>query len=200
MGSKDLRTRSVWQDYSGEQAGQAEKSFEKSFEDYFKGSELEVRPKPSEFTEIYVDFPLDPEVHKEIYNPDVKITRHGIKPDYAIDNVRSGKTLYVEVKRQDGWVEGKPRKAGRGNAHERSCKYFTPGLTQLLRKRGGITSEESLPFWVVYIGDITRDPCRVREISFWYQGYESHFFMWRDQTDATPLLRHFDSFLRHLLD
>ena len=29
---------------------------------------------------------------------------------------------------EDGWVEGKPRSAGRGNAHERSNTFFTPGL------------------------------------------------------------------------
>ena len=52
-----------------------------------------------------------------------------------LNNIKTKKTIYVEVKRQDGWVEGKERKAGRGNAHERSNKFFTPGLQRLLRER-----------------------------------------------------------------
>ena len=38
----------------------------------------------------------------------------------------------IESKRQDGWVEGGARKDGRGNAHERSCKFFTPGLLKIM--------------------------------------------------------------------
>jgi type II restriction enzyme MunI len=64
-----------------------------------------------------------------IYTPPAgRYGRHGIIPDFAIDNLKTKKPLYVEVKRQDGWVEGKEKSAGRGNAHERSCKFFTPGL------------------------------------------------------------------------
>jgi hypothetical protein len=69
---------------------------------------------------------------------------------------KTEKTLYVEVKRQDGWVENKKQSAGRGNVHERSCKYFTPGLIEIMQKKGKISG--ILPFWVVFIGDITRDP------------------------------------------
>jgi len=199
MGSKELRTRETWQDYSGANAGTAERSFEATMREHFKVTDLKIRSKPSEFQDVYVHQPLSKEVMASIYNPSSKITRHGIRPDYAIDNPITKKTLYVEVKRQDGWVEGGKRSDGRGNAHERSCKYFTPGLLQLLRSKGGITSAESLPFWVVFIGDVTRDPCRVREITYWYQGYESHFFMWRDQSNPSPLLCHFDDSLKHLL-
>jgi hypothetical protein len=134
----------------------------------------------------------------EIFTPDTKKWIHGVAPDYAIDNITTNKTLYVEVKRQDGWVEGKPRSAGRGNAHERSCKFFTPGLLKILRKRGGL-GDEVLPFWTVFEGDITRDPCRVREISCWYDTYDSHFFMWRNTKDEKPLINHFDNKLKHLL-
>lgn len=52
-----------------------------------------------------------------IYNPD-ETWVHGLIPDFAIDNTKIGKTLYVEVKRQDGWVEGKERKAGRKRTRE----------------------------------------------------------------------------------
>jgi len=109
------------------------------------------------------------------------------------------KTLYVEVKRQDGWVEGGNRSDGRGNAHERSCKYFTPGLIKIMRSRG-ISQEDALPFWTVFQGDIARDPCRVREVTCWYDKYDAHFFFWRDSTNAEPLLKHFINKLSYLLD
>lgn len=93
----------------------------------------------------------------KIYNPPSGYGKHGISPDYAIKNIHNGKTLYVEVKRQDGWVEGKDMSAGRGNAHERACKLFTPGLLEIMRDCGGLNASP-LPFWVIFQGDIARDP------------------------------------------
>lgn len=88
---------------------------------------------------------------------------------------------------------------GEANAHERSSKYFTPGLMKIMRSRG-ITDEKSLPFWTVFQGDISRDPCRVREITLWYDIYGDHFFFWRDTNNAIPLLTHFIDRLSRLLD
>ena len=199
MGRKDLRERATWQDYSGQNAGKAEHDFYNVFKKEFEGSDLQIRDKPQEFRDIYVNVKLPAYVLKEIYTPDVEIKKHGIMPDYAIDNLESKKTLYVEVKRQDGWVEGKKRSAGRGNAHERSCKYFTPGLLDILRKKGGL-GNNVLPFWTVFQGDITRDPCRVREVTCWFKGYSPHFFMWRDSSNPHELIKHFSSKLKRLLD
>ena len=197
MGSKHLRTRATWQDYSGQNAGVAEQSFYDVFTNDFKGTDFSIRPKPNEFKEIYVDVELSPQVLSEIYTPDKPITKHGITPDYAIDNSKTNKTLYIEVKRQDGWVEGKPRSAGRGNAHERSCKFFTPGLIAILREKGQL-GDDVLPFWTVFQGDISRDPCRVREITCWYGDNTAHYFMWRDNTNPEHLIKHFDDNLKPL--
>jgi hypothetical protein len=199
MGSKELRKRVIWQDYSGENAGVAEKSFFEVFERLFIGTEFRIRKKPMEFNDIYRDINLPESVLKEIYNvPKEKIKRHGVVPDYAIDNLKTKKTIYIEVKRQDGWVEGKPRSVGRGNAHERSNKFFTPGLLKIMRKQGKL-GDSVIPFWVVFQGDITRDPCRVREVTLWYEGYPEHFFMWRNQKDEKPLIEHFEKYIKPLL-
>ncbi len=40
------------------------------------------------------------------------------------------------------------------------------------RRIGKITDPSILPFWVVLEGDITRDPKRNREISFWFDEYD----------------------------
>ena len=198
MGTNELRKRDVWQDVSGQKAGVAEKSFYEVFMQHFKGTEYRIRRSPNEFNNIYFDVKLDKSVLAEIYTPPVTKWRHGVKPDYAIDNQKTKKTLYVEVKRQDGWVEGKPRSAGRGNAHERSSKFFTPGLLRILRTHGKL-DENVVPFWTVFQGDITRDPCRVREITLWYDDCPEHFFMWRNSKDGKPLIDHFDKKLKHLL-
>ena len=198
MGTNELRKRAIWQDVGGAKAAIAEYYFYDVFEKVFEKTNFIIRSKPQEFKTIYVDFPISEENRSEIYNPPVPIVKHGIAPDYAIEHKESLKILYVEVKRQDGWVEGKPRSAGRGNAHERSCKYFTPGLLKILHKKSGI-HKDALPFWTVFQGDITRDPCRVREITCWYDKYTSHYFFWRDTKDPSQLVEHFDQKLKHLL-
>ena len=200
MGKEDLRKRKIWQDYSGANATEAEHSFFNAFNDYFKKNKphLKIEPKPKEFKSIYIDYPLTNKVIDEIYTPDTPINNHGIQPDYVIRNIQTKKSLYVEVKRQDGWVEGKPRSAGRGNAHERSCKYFTPGLLKILRKYGNI-SDSKLPFWTVFQGDITRDPCRVREILTWYEGVNDHCFFWRPIHSDQIIIEHFESKLENII-
>lgn len=199
MGSEHNRLRKKWQDYGGNNASIAEKAFYKSFNTVFQGTDYSVRAKPKEFQRIYVDVELPQSVLSEIYSPEEPITRHGVFPDYAIDNNKTGKTLYVEVKRQDGWVEGGIRSDGRGNAHERSCKFFTPGLLKILRDSSKIEPPH-LPFWTVFQGDITRDPCRVREITCWYQGFDAHFFFWRQAPNPEFLLYHFEEKLAPLLE
>jgi hypothetical protein len=199
MGSKDNRLRKKWQDYSGKNAGIAENDFFQAFKEFFADTEYDIRAKPKEFKNIYIGVELSKKELSEIYTPDTPITRHGVFPDYAIDNKNTGKTIYIEVKRQDGWVEGGKRSDGRGNAHERSCKFFTPGLLKILRKHGNI-DKNNLPFWTVFQGDITRDPCRVREITCWYADNTGHFFFWRDTTNPYPLFEHFIKYLAPLLD
>ena len=198
MGSDANRLRKKWQDYSGRNAAKAEKSFLETFQIIFEDTEFQIRPQPKEFNKIYVDFPLDVKTLEEIYKPPEPITRHGVFPDYAIDNKENNKTIYIEVKRQDGWVEGGERSDGRGNAHERSCKFFTPGLQKILRKEGNL-GDDVLPFWTVFQGDITRDPCRVREITCWYDDLTAHFFFWRDSTNPEPLIAHFEEYIQPLL-
>ena len=199
MAKKDLSKRKIWQDYSGANATTAERNFYSVFKNIFKDTIYMIEAKPKVFSEIYVNIPLDKKTITEIYNPKLKIKKHGISPDYVITNIQSKKKIFIEVKRQDGWVEGKSRAAGRGNAHERSCKFFTPGLIKILRNETKITDENHLPFWVVFMGDITRDPCRVREIKCWYNDFEKHYFMWRD-LKIESLINHFEVKLKNLLD
>lgn len=200
MGSLDNRFRRKWQDYSGLSAARAEHSFYDVFNRIFEGTEYEITFHPTDFRDLYVNVPLSPEELSEIYVPDEPLGRHGFTPDFSIRNTLTGKTIYVELKRQDGWVEGKDKKAGRGNAHERLCKYFTPGLLRTLREKGGWTDDSYYPFCIVFQGDITRDPKRVREITFWFQEYKANYFFWRNVADPLPLIAHFERYILPLLD
>lgn len=199
MGSLDNRFRRKWQDYGGSKATAAEHSFIEVFSELFKDTEYQIISQPMDFKKLYVDVQLGDEELAKIYTPDITITRHGIQPDGAICNKKTGKTIYIEIKRQDGWVEGKSRAAGRGNAHERLCKYFTPGLLSKLRDAGNI-KEPNLPFWIVFQGDITRDPCRVREITYWFKDYKANYFFWRDTRKAEDLIDHFETYIAPLLE
>jgi hypothetical protein len=197
MGTNALRGRINWQTKSGWKALNQEKLFQNAFLREFKNSnDFILKQRPKEFKHIYEKVKLSKEIENAIYSPGRKWT-HGIKIDFAIENKKTKKTLYIEVKRQDGWVEGKPPSAGRGNAHERSSKFFAPGLLKIFRKKGNL-GDHVLPFWVVFAGDIARDPKRVREITFWYDSFKEHFFMWM-YPDEKPLINHFNSKLKHLL-
>ena len=196
MGSDELRLRANWQTLSGSLSIQAEQDFFNALKSLFNDTEFKITDKPKEFLRIYENWPLTTKEIQQIYNPEKKY-RHGFAPDYSIENLETEKKIFVEVKRQDGWIEGLPRSAGRGNAHERLCKYFTPGLMEILKRESKI--ENGLPFWIVFIGNITRDPCRVREITCWFDVYTNHFLFWRNQ-DPDTLFDHFINKIAPLLD
>ena len=134
MGSDELRLRENWQTNSGALALAAEQGFHSTLDLLFKGTDYCIIDKPKQFQRVYEGWPLPSNELKQIYNPK-KPYRHGFKPDYSIRNMKTEKTIFIEVKRQDGWVKGLTRSAGRGNAHERFCKYFTPGLQKILEKK-----------------------------------------------------------------
>ena len=201
MGKKELKNRLKWQTDSGYQALSFEDQFNLIFKKEFEKEKYlsyRIRKNPKEFVNIYEKVKLDKKTLKEIYTPDKKY-KHGIVLDFAIDNIITKKTIYVELKRQDGWVENLPSSAGRGNAHERLCKLFTPGLLKILQEQSKV-EPNYLPFWIVFGGNITRDPKRVREITIWFDKYKNNFFMWRDTNNKNSLIEHFNKKLKCLLD
>ena len=208
MAKKDLQGRENWQTESGPsgKAGDAEKNLIAVFREAFKGTEYIISDHPTDLKHLYENVELSPETLVQIFNPDKATMKNaqkrgwGVSPDFSIKNTKTGKILFGEIKRQDGWVEGKNPSAGRGNAHERMCKLFTPGLIKAYRQIGKITDTSILPFWVVLEGDITRDPKRNREISFWFDEYDKNFFMWRPDMSGKELVEHFNTYLKEYLD
>lgn len=208
MARNELRGRDNWQTASGPGglAGTAEKNLYEAFRKAFQGTIYEISDHPKDLKHLYEDVELPEDVLEHIFCPDEATMRGakrrgwGVSPDFSITNKVTGKILFGEIKRQDGWVEGKDPSAGRGNAHERMCKLFTPGLINAYREIGGITSTDILPFWVVLEGDITRDPKRNREIAFWFDKYTKNYFMWRPDMSDYELIEHFNKYLKPYLD
>lgn len=198
VGSKVLGDRRNWQTRSGKKARQAEDVFLILFQNEFQEKNYEIIKEPDYFKHIYENINLKKNIKKGVYKPKDNFT-HGIKIDFAIKNTKTNKILFVEIKRQNGWTNSKNSKEGRGNAHERSCKFFTPGLLKILRKKGKL-SKKILPFWLVLIGDITRDPKRTREITMWYDEYDNHYFFWQNTEDLKTIVRHFNEKLKPLLE
>lgn len=208
MARQQLQGRDNWQTESGPGglAGVAEQNLYEVFRNAFRGTEYVISDHPTDLKHLYEDVQLSEETLSQIFNPDevamqnAKSRGWGVSPDFSITNTRTGKILFGEIKRQDGWVEGKEPSAGRGNAHERMCKLFTPGLIKAYRQIGGITDTSIMPFWVVLEGDITRDPKRNREIAFWFDEYDKNFFMWRPNVDGSVLVEHFNQYLKPYLE
>ena len=202
MGRKALHSRSIWQDISGVKAAKAEQNLYQAFNSAFSNTKYRIYKQPLHLKKLYAQVTLPQDVLNQIFCPDInlKTEKWGVSPDFAIENTETHKVLFGEIKRQDGWVEGKKPSAGRGNAHERLCKLFTPGLLKAYREIGKIKDERILPFWVVFQGDITRDPKRVREITFWFDKYSNNFFMWRPNMSDKELLEHFNTKLKPYLD
>ena len=202
MAGENLRKRENWETESGKKAQKAEQNLIKAFENYFKDTDFEIIDHPTELKNLYSNVQLSPDEIEQIYNPDIDLSKKewGVSPDFAIKNKTSGKILFGEIKRQDGWVEGKEPSAGRGNAHERLCKLFTPGLLKTYKAISHINEPLFLPFWVVFQGDITRDPKRVREITYWFDSYKGNYFFWRPKMTDADLINFFETWIkRHLL-
>lgn len=203
MATQELRKRANWQTTSGHKALATEELFQKALQSALNAVYPDlfiVDRHPKEFNDIYSTYALPQDILEKIYNIDTSLKTAkgtpkytwGINMDFAIRNTKNGKILFGEIKRQDGWIETTSMQAGRGNAHERSCKYFTPGLLRIMRETGKLPNT-ILPFWLVIVGDITRDPRRNREIAYWFQEYTKNYYMWRDTSDVGDMLDFFEN-------
>ena len=101
MGKKELSKRLNWERLSGEKAAIAEQNLYKAFETAFVGTKYVLHKKPKHLKNLYASVSLDDEVLAEIFNPniDYKLTKWGVSPDFAIENIETGKILFGEIKR-----------------------------------------------------------------------------------------------------
>jgi len=114
MAREHLEGRRPWQDLAGTRGSTAEDVFCVIMESHLEGTAYTGVHKPKDLEGIY----------GTRSGKDGRVRPHGIHPEYAIQNTNTGKSIYVEIKRQ----------RAAGNAHERACKYMMPGVLASARE------------------------------------------------------------------
>lgn len=176
MARKHLGDRKEWQGKSAARGHGAEDVFHALLSMHLRGSDLKAIKKPRSLRGIYG-------VHEKTGQP------HGILPEYEIRNRQNGKIIWVEIKRQ----------RAQGNAHERACKYFMPGILESAREIGG-HHKGVVPFWLIFTDGIASHPRYRREITHWFQGHESNVLLWKSVDDHDAVLNHFEKHIRPLIE
>lgn len=176
MGREHLEGRDNWQHDSTRRGNEAERAFDAIMSRYVIDTGYEYRYKPNDLTAIYGS-------HSGGSGP------HGIKPEAVIRSKTTERAVYVEIKRQ---------RAG-GNAHERACRYFAPGIISSARKIAK-QPDGVIPFWWVFTDGIASDPRYVQQITHWFLGVEDHLLLWRSTPDYEPVIDHFEQHIRPMLD
>ena len=173
-----LAERENWQEEAGERGLSAERIFDAIMQQHLDGTPFEGVLKPKDLANIYGT------------RADARGRErpHGIRPDYAVRNTQSGRVIFVEIKRQ----------RAAGNAHERACKYFTPGILGAMRDVGN-HPQDTIPMWWIFTNGVATDPRYVEEIMFWFQGIEGNVLLWEGAPDAGAVTEHFDRFIRPML-
>ena len=167
--SRMLSQRAVWQDRANADGARLERIVRDVLNEYL-----------SEDLRYVIDVKPDDLAH--IYD-----NRWGAVPDLAIRNPESGKSIWIEIKRQNP----------RGNAHERACKYFSPGLVRIAEGLAYVVR----PFYFVFAGGLVDSPKYRAEISTWFDadGWRDHVLMWTDH-DPVSLCQWFEHAIRPALD
>lgn len=174
MAREHLSARDNWQTEGNFRGNEAEQAFQAVMAQYLD-ERFETSYKPTDLNGIYGRHATG--------------RPHGIVPEYVIRNVKTGKAIFVEIKRQ----------RAAGNAHERACKYFAPGVIASAQKIANQPGD-ILPFWWIFSNGIATDPRYRREILHWFKNIESHVLLWEDINDRSAVERHFDNYVRPLID
>ena len=173
-----LAARGNWQERASERGQTGERSFEAVMRAHLEGAPFEVVARPADLAGIY----------GTRTDTSGRERPHGIRPDYAIRGGASGRTVYVEIKRQ----------RATGNAHERACKYLTPGILSAMREIGR-HPPDAIPVWCVFTNGIATDPRYRAEIMFWFSGIEGNVLLW-DGGDPAALTEHFERYVKPMLE
>lgn len=174
-----LSLRENWQSEAGARGHAAEGNFNRIMAEIFQADGFE-----------HYNLHAKPSIPGPTYGINKRLR---IKPDAAIENTETGRTVFVEVKRQ----------RARGNAHERACKFFAPGLITAGRQHGNIRKNH-LPFFWVFTNGLADSEKYRSEIAFWFSSpeAENHFLLWEHQNanNKVALLDFFQNNIRPVLD
>ena len=97
--------------------------------------------------------------------------------------------IYVEVRRQ----------GDEGNAHERACKYFMPGVVKSIQAIAKQPADV-YPVWVLFTNGLAKSSKMRQEIQHWFRGIERNVLLWEGFPDDEIVISHFEQHIRPLLD
>ena len=169
MAREHLEGREDWQPEASDRGKSAEHVFQRIMTEHLRESLFEMTMQPKSLGGIYGQ-------HENSHRP------HGIKPECEIRNTTNGRMIWVEIKRQ----------RAAGNAHERACKYFAPGIIESACKIGR-HPEGVFPFWLIFTEGIATHPRYRQEIKHWFRGREDNLTLWESIERTDMILEHFDS-------
>ena len=162
-----LSARKNWQKYANVGGSGREDTVNAVLQTYLlTDGNYEVTLKPRELSHIYGAW--------------------GIIPELGIRYTPTNRIAFVEAKRQ----------GDQGNAHERLCKYFAPGLLPIASGIAGFSN----PFFFVLMNGLVSDPKKRTEIAAWFDadGFRDRFLLWDRKFQS--LIDWFNSTIRRYLD
>lgn len=169
MGRKELAKRTNWQKYAVSAGSGREDIVHVILKQYLmKNHDYLVIPKPRVLSHIYGQW--------------------GIIPELGLEYLPTKRTAFIEDKRQ----------GDNGNAHERLCKYFAPGI----QKRCASIAGFYFPFFFVCMDGLAHDDKKVTEITAWFDadGFRDRCLLWRDKKDYQVIIDWFDNNIKPYLE
>ena len=133
---------------------------------------------------------VDPDLANRVVRPQRRLRALGVEPDLAIRNRAKGTKIWVEIK----WQKAE------GNAHERACKYFAPGLVS----RAETLANVDRPFYFIFAGGMVDTPGKSdryhAEIDTWFDtdDWRDHVLKWVNH-DREALREWFEQSIRPAL-
>ena len=170
--SRMLSKREIWQDRAAEAGSHLERVVHQALLAYLgENRSLQIDVKPRDFAHAYAN-------------------KWGAIPDLAIRN-RYGNSVWIEIKQQNA----------AGNAHERACKFLSPGLV----RRGEEIGDVARPFFFIFAGGMIDDLPSAEKyraaIATWFDapGWEDRVLRWREH-DPVELCEWFEDAIRPCLE
>jgi len=108
----------------------------------------------------------------------------GLRPELSIENVKTSRKLFVEVKKQ----------GPKGNADERAMKHHTKQFYSLMKQKYRYTYH---PFVTIFCENLAKDRRYTLKIRYLIE--PDNYFLWRDY-DYRSLQRYLSTRCREWLD